>query len=370
MHDEFGPEKIIEVFDKDMHGFVVIDNTALGPAKGGIRMTPSVTVEEVARLARVMTWKNALAELPFGGGKAGVVAGRLSRDQKFEIIRSFSRAIKPVCPSEYIAGPDMNTGEEEMAEFVKANGSFKSATGKPAAMCAMHDRECGIPHELGSTGFGVFHAMLIAAGHAGIDIAGAAIAIEGFGNVGTSFMKNAIECGAKVVAVSDSKGCIYNRDGLGYEKLMDVKKNTGSVINYKPAETMESSRLFELPVDILVPAALPDSINKNNVNNIKAKVIVEAANIPAMPEIEEILHKRGVLVVPDIIANAGGVISSYAEYMGKNPDEMFGIVKEKIRKNTKLVLDAAAKQGVKPRDAAMQTAVQRVHDAMEKRRYK
>src|SRR3990172_5251616 len=145
--DEFGPEKIFEVYDPKtgMHGFTVIDNTALGPGKGGIRMTPTVSIEEVAKLARAMTWKCSIADLPFGGGKSGIRADvkSLTPEKKMDIIRAFSRGIKPICPSMYVAAPDINTAEEEMKVFVEANGTFNSATGKPADMC---EREgiCGI----------------------------------------------------------------------------------------------------------------------------------------------------------------------------------------------------------------------------------
>jgi len=369
--DEFGPEKILEVYNPKvgMHGFAVIDNTSLGPAKGGIRMTPSVTIDEVAKLARTMTWKCALADIPFGGGKSGIVADdrKISKEQKTDIIKSFSKALKPICPKLYIAAPDINMAEEDMRIFAEANGSLKSATGKPANMCVEPGVECGIPHEYGSTGFGAYHACLIAAKHTGLNMKGASVAIEGFGNVGSFVAKYLSEHGAKIVAVSDSKGCIYNAKGMKYKELMSVKQKTRTVINYKPGQVLDNKELFELPVDILIPAAIPDVINKENVNKIKAKIVLEASNIPATPEIENKLHKKGILVVPDFVANAGGVISSYAEYMGRNPKHMFKLVEEKIKKNTETVLDHAKKEKINPRDAAMEIAVKRVKEAMKKK---
>ncbi len=369
--DEFGPEKILEVYDPrtKMHGFVVLDNLALGPGKGGIRMTPTVTVEEVAKLARIMTWKNALADLPFGGAKAGIAADvrKLSRGQKLDIVRAFGKAIRPICPSEYIAGPDMNTGEEEMAAFSLAVGSWQACTGKPANMCVSGNK-CGLPHELGSTGFGVFHAAKVACGHIGMDIKGASVAIEGFGNVGTFAMKFLEKEGAKVVAVSDSKGAVYNKDGIAYEKLEKTKRDKDTVTAYRPGKVLTGNRLFELPVDMLVTAALPDIITEKNWRNVKARVIVEGSNIPMMPEIEEKLHRKGVLVVPDFVANAGGVISSYSEYMGRTMENMFETVREKITRNTLLVLERSEKKGTLPRKAAMDIAVERVRKAMEKRK--
>ncbi|MEM2975970.1 MAG: Glu/Leu/Phe/Val dehydrogenase dimerization domain-containing protein, partial [Candidatus Bathyarchaeia archaeon] len=207
--DEWGPEKILQVYDVNtgMKGILVIDNTALGPGKGGIRMTPTVNVEEVFRLARTMTWKCALAELPFGGAKAGIIAEpkQISKEEKMGLVRAFAIALKPLSPSHYIAAPDINTGEEEMAAYALANGSLKSCTGKPANMCVRPGEKCGIPHEYGSTGFGVFHAIRVAAEHFGIRLRDATVAIDGFGNVGSFLAKYICEYGAKVVAVSDSK---------------------------------------------------------------------------------------------------------------------------------------------------------------------
>lgn len=369
--DEFGPELIYEVYDyrTGLRGVTVIDNTALGPGKGGIRMTPTVNVEEVFRLARTMTWKTALAELPFGGAKSGIIADvkKISREKKKQIIQAFGRALKPIAPKKYIAAPDINTAEEEMKWFVEANGDLKSATGKPSNLCVKPGVKCGIPHEYGSTGYGVSIAAIIAAGHADMDVNGLTVAIEGFGNVGSFVAKYMEKARAKIVAVSDSRGCVYNKNGLSVKVLSDVKDKTGSVINYRDAEKLPNKKIFELPVDLLVPAALPDVINKENVNSVKAKIIVEGANIPMTSEIEEALHNRGILVVPDFLANAGGVISSYAEYKGRNPTDMFSIVKSKMEKNTKMVLERAENDNVKPRNAALMIAKERVKKAMLKR---
>ncbi len=367
--DEFGPEYVIEVYDKKigLKGVLVIDSLAHGPGKGGIRMTPTVDVTEVFRLARTMTWKNALAELPFGGAKAGIKASPediKNKDRKKALIQAFSKALKPIVPKLYIAGPDVNTGEQEMQWFFEANGDWRACTGKPATVCmnlfGKKGEKCGIPHEYGSTGFGVAHASVIAAKHIGLDIKGATVAIEGFGNVGIFASEYLSEFGAKIAAVSDSKGVIYNENGLNVKKLYDVKQKTGSVVNYKPGKVLQNRQIFELPVDIIVPGALPDVITKANVNNVKAKIVVEAANIPTTPEMEEILHKKGILVVPDFVANAGGVISSYAEYRGHNPKRMFELVEKKIKKNVKIILDRAREENVKPRDAALKIAQERV----------
>ncbi|MFQ5861609.1 MAG: Glu/Leu/Phe/Val dehydrogenase [Candidatus Brocadiales bacterium] len=367
--DKFGPEKVLEVYEprSGLHGFLVIDNTALGPGKGGIRMTSAVTVEEIFRLARTMTWKSALAGIPFGGAKSGIVAEpkKLALEEKKALVEAFARALKPLSPKLYIAGPDAGTGMEEMRWYAEANGCLTSCTGKPADMCVKSGEKCGIPHEFGSTGFGAAQAALEAANHIGMDIKGATVAVEGFGNVGTFVAKYLCELGAQVVAVSDRKGTIYNEKGLDAEGLLRVKKSTGSVVNYTPGGVLQGKDIFELEVDILVTAALSDVITGENVDRVRAGIVVEASNIPMEPETEGVLFKRGVLVVPDFVANAGGVISSYAEYKGYNPKQMFKTVETKVRKNVRLVLQTSREKKQKPRDVALDIAKERVQRAME-----
>jgi glutamate dehydrogenase/leucine dehydrogenase len=356
--DEFGFERVFEVYDQKtgMQGVCVIHNTARGPGKGGIRMVPDVTTEEVMGLARAMTWKNAMADLPFGGAKSGIKADprKLSPDQKEAHMRAFARKIREVIPHLYIAGPDMNTTEREMAQFADEIGTPMACTGKPSSVG-------GLPHELGSTGFGVAIATKVAVEHMGKDLNGMTVAIEGFGNVGTFTMKFLTEWGAKVVAVSDSKGTIYNKDGLGYEEMMKVKAEKGTVTAAN-GEKLDAAKLFELPVDILVPGARPDVINAGNVGNIKAKIVAEAANLPAKYEIEQVLMKKGVTVLPDFVANAGGVISSWCETMGWNSETMFKVVESKLKNNTKMMLERTKDHDT--RKAALEIAKERVRDAM------
>lgn len=368
--DELGPEKVIEVYDPitGMRGFTVIDNTALGPAKGGIRMTSTVDVEEVFRLARAMTLKNSLAGLPFGGGKSGIIYDKKTQSKKkTEFMKSFAKAVRPFSPSQYVAAPDINTNEKDMETYVKANGSFNSATGKPLNVCKRKwgRKACGLPHELGSTGFGVSYSTRVALKHKKIDVKGATIAIEGFGNVGTFAFKKLEKWGAKIIAVSDSKGCLYNPKGINFKEISKVKKEKGSVV-FGKGKRISGEKIFELPLDVLIPAALPDVINKKNMNKVKAKIIIEAANIPIPLDVEEKLSKR-ILIVPDFVANAGGVISSYAEYIGKNTKYMEKLVKSKLIKNTNHVLQTAWKKNISPRKAGEHIALKRIKDAMKKR---
>jgi len=358
-NDEYGPEMIVHVYDPKtgMEGIVVIDNTAIGPAKGGVRLVPDITVEEVYGLARAMTWKNALAGIPFGGAKSGIKAPGNSPN-KADLVRAFSEKIAPLVPSKYVPGPDMNIGENEMAIISKTIGTPKASTGKPASMG-------GLPHELGSTGFGVFLATEVALENAKIPLESATVAIEGFGNVGTFTTKFLTEKGAKVVAVSDSKGTVYLESGLKYETLMQVKKEKGTVTAYPGAKVLPAADLFGIKCDVLIPGARPNVIRADNMAEIKARVLVEAANIPMTPDIELALVKRGIVVVPDFVANAGGVISSYVEFIGGTEPEMFKLVREKITTNTRLVFERA--KGGDLRSAALDIAKERVKAAMAKR---
>ncbi len=358
--DEFGFERVIEVYDQrtGMQGVCVIHNTARGPGKGGIRMVPDVTVEEVMGLARAMTWKNAMADLPFGGAKSGIKADprKLTPEQKEEHMRAFARKIKEVVPELYIAGPDMNTTEREMAQFADEIGTPRACTGKPASVG-------GLPHELGSTGFGVAIAAKVAVEHSGKKLHGMSVASEGFGNVGTFAMKYLHGLGANVVAVSDSRGTIYNQHGLNYDDLIKTKAEKGTVTAYAKGEKLDAAKLFEMDVDMLIPGARPDVIHKDNVGKVKAKYVIEAANLPAKYDIEQVLMKKGVVVVPDFVANAGGVISSFCETMGWDPEAMFKVVEAKVKNNTLMMLERATDNDT--RKAALEIAKERVRDAME-----
>jgi glutamate dehydrogenase/leucine dehydrogenase len=360
--DEFGPEMILQVYDQKtgMRGVTVIHNTALGPGKGGIRMQPDVTISEVMGLAEAMTWKNALAGIPFGGAKSGIVADPKTVDKE-AVMRAFARKVAKLIPDVYIPGPDMNTTEKEMGYIADELHNRKAATGKPESMG-------GLPHELGSTGFGVSQATKVGLEHIGSKVDGATIAIEGFGNVGTFTAKHLSSWGAKIVAVSDSKGVAYLEGGLDYEMLMKAKAEKGTVTAYPGCKVLPGADLFALRVDVLIPGARPNVINESNMSAIRARMIVEAANIPIKHAVEADIEKRGILVVPDIIANAGGVISSFVEHIGGTEEEMFQMVEEKIVSNTRLVLRESQRIG-NTREAAMKIAKERVRHAMNAKKY-
>lgn len=366
-YDEYGPEKVVEVYDPtiNMRGFLVIDNTALGPGKGGLRMTPDVNAEEVFRLARVMTWKNALAGIPFGGAKSGIIWKGGSQQRKQQFVAAFARAVQPHVPQQYIAAPDVGTGAQEMRSFTEAIHTFGGATGKPADMCAtVHGtKRCGIPHEVGSTGYGVAQATRAALKHKGKDTKEAAAAIHGFGNVGSFAFKFLTEMGVRVVAVADRDTGLYAREGLPADLFSLAENHTPLAEAPDDIERVEPDALFGLDVDVLIPASVTDVIHTGNKESIRAGIIIEGGNIPMSRAIERELFKKDILIVPDFVANSGGVLSSYAEYDGRDVQKMFQLIDEKIGQNVRTVIEET-KEGESPRAAGMRIAQRRVEEAM------
>jgi glutamate dehydrogenase (NAD(P)+) len=335
-----------------------------------------------------MTWKNALADIPFGGAKGGIVAPPAvlaSREEKKKFVQSYAKAFGSLMPRKYVAGPDVNTGEEEMQWFVEATGDWRTATGKPANLCIdtfspgerkkpqskenpLLRGKCGIPHEFGSTGFGVAESTRVAAEFSGLPIAGATVAIHGFGNVGTFAYQFLTEMGARVVALADKSGSFRAKDGFPHDLAMRAIKNRELLEAPFAKHRVPNEEFWKTPVDILIPASVTDVIHDGNKRDIRAKIIVEAGNIPMREPIEEELSAQGILIVPDFVANAGGVISSYAEYRGYNPTRMFELVRQKITKTTHRVLSAAKREKRFPRAVAMNLAQEKVRRAMKKRR--
>ncbi len=364
--DKVGPEYVVKVYDPTigMLGILVIDNTIFGPGKGGIRMTSDITEEEIFRLARTMTWKNAIFDLPFGGAKAGIVWSGGSLQLKKQFIQSFARAIKIFTPKKYVAGPDIGVGEKEIQWFVEEVDNWKSATGKPENLCIKifkKWKKCGIPHEVGSTGFGVAQATKAAAEFLGLDIKKVKVSIHGFGNVGSFTYKFLTEMGAKVIAIADKSGVIFSQNGFNKKLLERIIQEKKGIIEYAgPVQKITREKFWSIPVDILIPASVTDVIQENNKNKIKAKIIVEAANIPMREKTEEELFQKGILILPDFIANAGGVISSYSEYRGFHLNKMFKLVEDKIKKITEFVLKESLKRKISPRKVALKLAKEKL----------
>jgi len=368
--DTWGPEEVVQVYDPEsqMSGILVIDNTAMGPGKGGIRISSTITPLEVFRLARAMTWKCALADLPFGGAKSGIRADPYEIN-KLRYIREFAKKIAPFVPAQYIAAPDMNVGENEIAAFVDQVGDLQAATGKPTKMG-------GIPHELGTTGFGVGVALdtglEILYNHVGLDsdLCENRVAIQGFGTVGLGIAKYLAARGVTIVALSDFWGTTHNPDGINIERAKKhayATRERDSVRNYRDGTSLPRDDIISVDCEILVPCAVGDVINLKTWDSIKAKYIVEGANNSTNLRAEELLYQKDVVIVPDCIANAGGVIGSYVEYRRGDEAEAFSHIESKIKKNTELILEEALDRRLIPRDVAIEIAQQRVLDAMEHR---
>jgi glutamate dehydrogenase (NAD(P)+) len=303
----------IEVFT----GYRVQYNITLGPAKGGIRYHPGVTLEEVTALAAWMTWKCAVAGIPFGGGKGGVTCDptKMSRRELEALTRRYiAEIVDAIGPEKDVPAPDVNTDEQTMAWVMDTYsmhvGQTVTAvvTGKPVGMGGSLGRR-------EATGRGVMITTREAAKYLELDIWGATVAVQGFGNVGSVSALLLDRLGAKIHAVTDWKGGVYNPAGLNLEKLHEWYTEHKTVAGFPDADPLDVERIFDLDVDILIPAALEKQITIENAPRIKAKIVAEGANGPTTPEAHRHLHERGVFVIPDILANAGGVTTSYFEWV-------------------------------------------------------
>ncbi len=359
--DELGPAKVVHVYEPSvsLKAILVVDNVAMGPAIGGLRIAPDVSTEECYRLARAMTLKNAAAGLPHGGGKSVLFGDpKMAKSDKEKLIRAFASSLRSV--HEYIFGPDMGTNEECMA-WVK--DEIGRSVGLP--------REFGgIPlDEVGATGWGLSHAAEVATPFCNFKLDGARIVVQGFGAVGKNAARFLAQKGAILIAANDSQGTIHNPEGLDIDRLIGLKNAGHSVIDYPAGTKLARDAVIDIECDIWIPAARPDIIHEDNAHRLKTKLVVEGANIPLTYSAEEALHKRGVFCVPDFIANAGGVICAAMEYQGISQTAAFQIIEEKLRENTRLVLEESVNKNILPRQAALQLAVERVRKAMSYRRW-
>lgn len=347
-------------------GYRVRHNTNRGPAKGGIRFHPQVDLDEVTALANWMTWKCAVLDVPFGGGKGGVVVDpkKLSKGELKRLSESFFTAIASVVgPEKDIPAPDVGTNAEVMEWMLDAynkavGGNHPGViTGKPIARGGSEGRD-------DATARGGFYVLREVAGELELP-KHATVAIQGFGNAGQFFAKFCAEIGYKVVAVTDSTGGVVNPEGLDVAKLLAHKHQTGKVSGF-PGKEISNTALLELKVDVLVPAALENQITKANADKIHAKVVLELANGPTTPEADEILFKKGVVVLPDILANAGGVTVSYFEWYQNQNHERWTLEQvhdrllEKMTAATKAVLSTARPAQTDLRTAALMVALERV----------
>jgi len=356
--DDLGPHSVTYLdLPGGVRGVVAVDNLLLGPAIGGLRMTPDVTPGEVLRLARAMTLKNAAVGLPHGGAKAGIAApDGLSPGRREALIRAFAVAIRDL--TDYWPGPDMGTDETAMAWVYDEIGR---AVGRPSALG-------GIPLDtLGATGFGLAVCTEVLQDADLLTIGRARVAVQGFGAVGRNVALSMHRRGATVVAVSERDGAVLNPDGLDVPKLADHQRGGQPLAEFPGGHALPRDDLLALDCDILVPAAGPDVLDDTTAARVQASVVLEGANIPATDAAERLLHERGVLVVPDIIANAGGVICAAGEAKGYTPSQAFADIAERMRTSTAAWL-GRMQAGLTPREAALELARERLRDAASYRR--
>jgi len=309
-------------------------------------------------LARAMTLKNAAAGLPHGGGKAVIYGDpKMELREKEGLVRAFASSIAGL--TDYVPGPDMGTDEFAMGWI---HDEIRRAAGLPRELG-------GIPlDEIGATGFGLAVAIDVAAKAIELPLAGAHVAVQGFGAVGKHAARFLAAKGCVLVACNDSRGTVSSRQGLDVEALVALKNAGKSVIDFTSGEKSNVPAIIDIPCDIWIPAARPDVLNRTNAERLNAKIVAEGANIPCTPEAEAILEARGVMVLPDFIVNAGGVICAATEYHGGTENTVFGIIEDKIRRNTESVIQECRK-GNSARAAAVALAVIRVKNAARIRRW-
>src|SRR5687767_10265375 len=349
-------------------GYRVQYNVTLGPAKGGIRYHPDVTLDEVTALAAWMTWKCAVAQLPFGGGKGGIVCdpSRMSKRELEALTRRYvAEIIDAIGPEKDVPAPDVNTNDQVMAWFMDTYsmhvGHTETAvvTGKPVEMGGSLGRR-------EATGRGVMIITREAAKHRQLAIEGATVAIQGFGNVGSVSADLLTRIGARVVGVSDWKGGVYNAGGLDVPAMLKHVAQHKTVDGFSGGQELTNEELLALDVDVLIPAALENQITEDNAAAVRAKIVIEGANGPTTPEAHQMLHDRGIFVVPDILANAGGVTASYFEWVQNrhgyywSEDEVNTRLEAKMIEAFTAVLATSTKYKVDMRTAAYAVAIARV----------
>ena len=356
-------------------GHRVQHNVARGPAKGGIRYSPYVTLNEMRALSMWMTWKCAVVNLPFGGAKGGVCCNtkEMSLREIERLTRRYTTEIAfLIGPASDIPAPDMYTDSRVMAWMMDTYSMHKGysvpgvVTGKPISVGGSLGRS-------EATGRGCVYAIVNVAKQVGINLDGATVAVQGFGNAGSVVVRLLAQLGCRIIAVSDSNGGIYDEHGLDAEALQACKRETGSVSNYSSGDRLSNEALLTLPCDILVPAALENQLTERIAPKVQSKLIAEAANGPTTPAADAIFQDRGVTVVPDILANAGGVTVSYFEWV-QNLQE-FHWKEEQVNQQLKDVMDAscgqvmalAEREHASLRTAAYILAVDRVVNAIQDR---
>ena len=356
-------------------GYRVHHSTVMGPSKGGVRFSSEVTLDEVRALAMWMTWKCALVNIPYGGAKGGVIVNpkELSMRELENLTRRYTSELIPlISPHSDIPAPDMGTNEQVMA-WMMDTYSMTVGYSVPAIVTGKPINIGGSQGRTQATGRGVIIAMIEALKQQGSGLNDVSVVVQGFGNVGSNAAAYAYERGFKVVGVSDVIGGIYNPNGLDIRDVIAYSKDNGSVVNYPDADNVSNDELLTLPCDVLIPAAMEGQITQNNAADIRARLIVEGANGPTTPIADDILHDKGITVVPDILANSGGVIVSYFEWVQDlqafswDQEEVFRQLQRILVHGYDEMIHTAEQYEVDLRVAAQITAILRVADAMKTR---
>ena len=353
-------------------GFRSQHNDARGPFKGGIRYHPQVTVEEVKALSMWMTWKCAIADIPYGGGKGGIICNpkEMSEIELERLTRRYAYSIADIIgPRTDIPAPDVYTGGKEMAWIMDTYSALKGNFGQPEIITG---KPLSIGGSLGrteATGRGLTFTVREAAKKLAVDLKQATVAIQGFGNAGQYAGQLLEDQGAKIVAVSDTRAAVFNKSGLNVEGLRNHKEKSGSVVGFPEAKDISGEEILETECTILIPAALENQITQKNASRISAKIVAEAANGPTTPQADEILFKNKILLIPDILANGGGVTVSYFEWLQNLRREYWteSDVNERLDKNISKafadVYNTHEKHGVNMRKASTLLAIEKVAEA-------
>ena len=369
----------VKLADGKIHvysGYRIQHNGARGPYKGGVRFHPEVDIDEVRALASLMTWKTAVAGVPFGGAKGGIncPARELSPAELQQIARSFMDKIEKVLgPTRDIPAPDVNTNAQTMAWFMDEYGKLHGhtpaiCTGKPIALEGSYGREA-------ATGRGCVYMFREAAPHLGLSPADTTFVVQGYGNVGSWAARIMQQLGARMVAVSDATGAIRSDEGIDANELHEHVSSGGRITEFPGAEEIDSDDLVAVPCDVFIPAALGGMIHESNADRMQCKVLVEGANSPTTPKADEILREKGVYIIPDLMANAGGVVVSYFEWVQnlqhfrwdeREVNDKLGTV---MRRAYREVSARAKEEGLDLREAAYLVGIERVVDAARTRGY-
>lgn len=358
----------------NIEAYIVRHSDILGPSKGGIRMTPTVSMNEVVGLSMEMTWKTALVGVPFGGGKSGIRfdPASVSPNDKEIIIRSFARnSRRHFGPELYIPAPDMGTNEADMGHlrdcisYSEGTSITKGCfvTGKPIILG-------GIPGRHAATGKGVVYTIIATCEKLGINPKEMRVVIQGFGNVGSEVAKELVSQGVKVIAVSDASGGVLNEQGIDIEDLRIYTSQNGYIDGYEKAENLSKEDIFDIPCECLIPAASGSQITKDNAGKIKTLIVAEGANSPTTPDADDILNDRGIFVIPDILCNAGGVFVSYLEYAQETQHEQMTVEQVEDRLYQRMmqafekVYDYSTNNQLSMRKSSMDIALKRVAEGI------